>query len=116
MQALLCAMFCPVSMNHFLSWLPCCYGDWYEALRIWMNNVNTTLKSKGMYAKLVTYRPFNAAPQSKFYNRRIAGKDHSYEMSFLVIALTPAESVKLEAESWDHGVNDRCTSGIGRCL
>merc|ERR1712136_257641 len=36
----LCTVCFPLSMNHPLSWLPCCYGDWYEALRKWTENVN----------------------------------------------------------------------------
>lgn len=115
-QSMLCAIFCPTSMNHPLSWLPCFYGDWYTALMKWQENVNARLSLYGMYAKLVTYKPYNAAPRSRLYNQRITGKDENYEMSFLVIALNLQESRKLADESWDHGVNDRCTSGIGRCL
>lgn len=115
-QTLVCLMCCPLSMNHALSWLPCCYGDWYEALRKWTDNVNGTLRTMGMYAQLVTYKPFSLAPKSKFYARRSAGKGRDYEMSFLVIALTPTESATLEQEGWDHGVHDACMSGRGRCL
>lgn len=115
-QAILCAMFCPVSSDHALSWLPCCYGDWYAALRKWMDKVNGKLNGLGMHAKLLTYKPFQSAPRSKKYNHRIVGKDHNYEMSFLAIAMTPQESRKLSDESWDHGVKDGCTSGIGRSL
>ena len=69
-----------------------------------------------MHAKLLTYKPYNNAPKSKLYGERTAGKNHDYEMSFLAIALTRAESEKLQKESWDHGVNDKCTSGQGRCI
>ena len=115
-QSIICEVCCPISRNHCLSCLPCCYGDWYEALRNWMNKVNETLMEHGMHAKFLTYKPFSNAPKSKLYEQRIDGKDHNYEMSFLVIALNPDESKKLEEESWDHGVNDGCTSGIGRSV
>ena len=115
-QSYMCALLCPLSMDHMFSWLPCCYGDWYAALRRWMDDVNDTLNEIDMHAKLVTYKPFNNAPRSRFFGDRTAGKDHNYEISFLVIALTKAESLKLQQESWDHGVNDKYTSGIGRCL
>ena len=115
-QSTLCALLCPLSMDHMFSWLPCCYGDWYAALRRWMDEVNATLNQIDMHAELMTYKPFNNAPRSRLFGDRTAGKDHNYEMSFLVIALTKEESVKLQQEGWDHGVNDKCTSGIGRCL
>ena len=115
-QTILCAKLCPVSMDHCLSFLPCCYGDYYKKLREWMKNVNITLNQNGMHAKLVTYKPFNNAPKSKTFGDRVAGKNHDYEMSFLIIALTEGESIVLQNESWDHGINDECTSGIGRCL
>lgn len=115
-QSILCAMFCPISSNHPFSFLPCCYGDWYDKLNKWQIKVNETLNRYEMHAKLMTYKPHNGAPRSKLYSQRVAGKDHNYEMSFLVIALTKEESEKLILESWDHGVNDKCTSGIGRCL
>jgi len=115
-QTMLCVMCCPLSMDHALSWLPCCYGDWYEALRRWTDKVNETLRTMGMHAQLVTYKPCSLAPRSKFYARRIAGKGRDYEMSFLVIALTPTESATLEQEGWDHGVHDGCMSGRGRSL
>ena len=56
------------------------------------------------------------APKSVKYRDRIAGKDDSYEMSMLEIALTAAESQKLMEESWDNGVNDNFISGRGRVL
>ena len=115
-QSILCALLCPLSMDHCFSRLPCCYGDWYGALRGWMDDVNNTLNRVDMHAKLMTYKPFNNAPKSRLFGDRTSGKDHNYEMSFLVIALTKDESMKLQQESWDHGVNDKCTSGIGRCL
>ena len=116
-QSILCATFCPISMAHPLKFLPCCYGDWYEGLRKWMLKVNISLNRKDMHAKLVTYKPFTGAPRSRNYGNRTAGKEaDKYEMSFLVIALTKAESIKLQQESWDHGVHDKCTSGIGRIL
>ena len=59
---------------------------------------------------------FFRAPKSVGYNDRVAGKDENYEMSMLIIALTATESQKLMEESWDEGVNDGCTSGIGRIL
>ena len=37
-------------------------------------------------------------------------------MSFLAIATTHEASLKLQSESWDHGVNDQCCSGQGRVL
>ena len=63
MQSILCATVCPLSMNHQFSWLPCCYGDWYEALRQWMNDVNASLSKIDMYAKFMTYKPYNNAPR-----------------------------------------------------
>jgi len=116
-QSILCAMFCPISMAHPFKFLPCCYGDWYDGLDKWMSKVNTVLNRKEMHAKLMTYKPYSGAPKSRNYGTRTAGKDPgNYEMSFLVIALNKQESLKLQSESWDHGVNDRCTSGIGRIL
>ena len=118
-QALLCSIFCPVSMNHCLSWLPCCYGDWYDELREWMRTVNKTLNTHGMHAKILTYKPYTSAPNSKLYQLRVSSRPrdnrYTYEMTFLVIALTPNESKILKYESWDHGVNDCTTAGIGRC-
>ena len=117
LQAMLCALFCPISMAHPLKFLPCCYGDWHEGLDKWMQRVNKTLNKKEMHAKLLTYKPFTGAPKSKNYGNRTTGKEaDKYEMSFLAIALTKEESMKLQQESWDHGVNDKCTSGIGRNL
>lgn len=81
-----------------------------------MDDVNSTLNRVDMHAKLITCKPFNNAQKSRLSGDRTSGKDHNYEMSFLVIALTKDESIKLQQESWDHGVNDKCTSGIGRCL
>jgi len=115
-QSILCAMFCPISMNHCLKWLPCCYGDWYIGLRRWQDDVNYVLNQHDMHVKLMTYKPFQKAPKSKMHGSRIAGKDHNYEMSMMVISLTETETEKLKMESWDHGVNDGCTSGIGRIL
>lgn len=115
-QSTLCALLCPLSMDHMFSWLPCCYGDWYAALKNWMDDVNNVLNQVDMHAKLVTYKPFNYAPRSALFEDRTRGKDQNYEMSFLIIALTKEESIKLQIESWDHGINDKCTSGIGRCL
>lgn len=117
-QALLCTLFCPISMNHPLSDLPCCHGDWYEELKKWMENVNGVLNENGMHAKFQTYKPPSAAPKSKAYHMRMEsrGYRYGYEMSFLVIALTPEESRKLQEESWDNGVNDCLLSGIGRCV
>ena len=116
-QACFCAMCCPISMAHPLKFLPCCYGDWYDGLRKWMLKVNSTLNTRDMHAKLVTYKPFAGAPRSRNFGNRTTGKEaDKYEMSFLVIALTKEESVKLRQESWDHGVNDNCTSGVGRLL
>ena len=115
-QSFLCAMLCPISANHCLTFLPCCYGDWYARLQEWMDKVNLVLNTKDMHAKLMTYRPHHAAPKSKRYVERILGKDEKYEMSMLVIALTKEESLKLQQESWDHGVNDCFPSSRGRIL
>ena len=115
-QSALCALICPLSMDHMFSGLPCCYGDWYIALKNWMNDVNNVLNQADMHAKLVTYKPFNYAPRSALFEDRTGGKDQNYEMSFLIITLTKEESIKLQIESWGYGINDRCTSGIGRCL
>lgn len=115
-QSILCAMFCPISMNHPLKWLPCCYGDWYAELRKWQDDVNSVLNQHDMHIKLTTYKPWQKAPKSKLHGYRIAGKDHNYEMSMMIISLTEAETEKLKIESWDQGVHDTCTSGIGRVL
>ena len=115
-QSILCAMFCPISMDHCLKWLPCCYGDWYAGLRKWQNDVNSVLNHHDMHVKLMTYKPYQKAPKSRLHGSRIAGKDHNYEMSMMVISLTEEETERLKLESWDHGVNDGCTSGIGRLL
>jgi hypothetical protein len=115
-QSILCALFCPISMDHCFKWLPCCYGDWYAVMRAWQDEVNTVLNQHDMHIKLMTYKPWQKAPQSKLHGTRIAGKDHNYEMSMMVISLTSDETQKLKIESWDHGVNDGCTSGIGRLL
>ncbi|KAL5265170.1 hypothetical protein ACHWQZ_G006051 [Mnemiopsis leidyi] len=115
-QAMLCAIFCPISADHPLKSLPCFYGDWHVGLDKWQRKVNAVLNPKDMHAKLKTYRPFQRAPKSVGYNDRVAGKDENYEMSMLIIALTATESQKLMEESWDEGVNDGCTSGIGRIL
>ena len=69
-----------------------------------------------MHLKLMTYKPWQKAPMSIMRQDRTTGKDHNYEMSMMVIALTEEEAMKLKCESWDHGVNDGCTSGIGRIL
>jgi len=116
LQSILCAFLCPISANHPLKCLPCFYGDWYVGLKDWMDKVNMELNRLGMHAKLVTYKPYHKAPKSRNYGDRVAGKNHDYEMSFLIIALTHKESLKLQEESWDHGVNDRFTTGIGRIL
>lgn len=116
MQSILCATLCPLSMNHQLSWLPCCYGDWYEALRQWMNELNASLSKIDMYAKFMTYKPYNNAPRSRLYTERIDGKDQHYEMSFLVISLTAEESVRLQMEHWAHGIESNCRADIGRCV
>ena len=115
-QSILCALFCPISMDHCLKCLPCCYGDWYAGLREWQADVNAVLNHHNMHVKLMTYKPWQQAPKSMLHGNRIAGKDHNYEMSMMVIALTEEETHKLKMESWDHGVNDGCTSGIGRIL
>lgn len=115
-QCLFCVMCCPLSRRHPLDFLPCCFGDWHDALREWMLKVNRTLNSRGMHAKFITYKPFPTAPRSKLYDQRICEKNQDYEMSFLAISLTEAESRILREESWDHGVNDGCTSGIGRVI
>lgn len=39
LQYILCCLLCPLSMNHSCAVLPCCMGDWYEALRRWMDQV-----------------------------------------------------------------------------
>jgi len=114
-QSILCAMFCPLSMDHCFKWLPCCYGDWYVGMKQWYEEENSVLNQHDMHIKL-TYKPWQNAPYSKLHGTRIAGKDHNYEMSMMVISLTPDETEKLKIESWDHGVNDVCTSGIGRLL
>lgn len=119
-QALCCSMFCPLSMNHCLSSLPVCYGNWYDELRNWMGRVNKTLNENGMHAKLMTYKPYTLAPKSKLYDVRLRHRSrdtiYSYEMTFLMIALTPEESKRLKFELWDHGVDDWSTAGIGRCV
>ena len=103
-------------MDHCLKRLPCCYGDWYAGMRKWQDEVNSVLNQYDMHVKLMTYKPGSRAPKSKLYGTRIAGKGQDYEMSMMVISLTPDETEKLQIESWDHGVNDGCTSGIGRLL
>ena len=115
-QSILCAIFCPISMDHCFKWLPCCYGDWYVGLSKWQNDVNFVLNRHDMHLKLITYKPWQKAPKSKLHGDRIAGKNHDYEMSMMVISLTEAETEKLKMQSWDQGVNDTCTSGIGRVL
>ena len=115
-QSILCALFCPISMDHCLTWLPCFYGDWYSGLRKWQDQVNSVLNLHDMHVKLITYKPWQKAPMSKLHGTRIAGKDHNYEMSMMVISLTEDETEKLKMESWDQGVHDTCTSGIGRLL
>merc|ERR1719427_751714 len=92
-------------------------GDWYQALRTWQDTVNRELNSLGMHAKLVTYRPHWNAPRSKLYEERTRGKNHKYEMSFLVVSLTQEESEVLKEESWNHGVVCTCLLGCqGRCV
>ena len=115
-QSILCALFCPISMDHCLTCLPCFYGDWYVGLRKWQDDVNFVLNQYDMHVKLITYKPWQKAPMSKLHGSRIAGKDHNYEMSMMVISLTEDETEKLKLESWDQGVHDTCTSGIGRLL
>ena len=115
-QSILCVLFCPISMDHSFKWLPCCYGDWYAGLRKWQDDVNSVLNRNDMHVKLITYKPWQKAPNSKLHGNRIAGKNHDYEMSMMVISLTEDETEKLKMQSWDQGVNDTCTSGIGRVL
>ena len=115
-QSILCAMLCPISMDHCFKCLPCFYGDWYVGLRKWQAEVNEVLNQRNMHVKLMTYKPWQKAPKSMGNGARSAGKDHNYEMSMMVISLTEAETQKLKMESWDHGVHDTCTSGIGRLL
>ena len=115
-QSILCAMFCPISMDHCLTCLPCFYGDWYVGMRTWQDEVNSVLNQHDMHVKLITYKPWQKAPMSKLHGTRVAGKDHNYEMSMMVISLTENETEKLKMESWDQGVHDTCTSGIGRLL
>ena len=100
-------------MDHYFS---CCYGDWYVGLHKWQADVNSVLNHHNMHVKLMTYKPWQKAPKSMLHGSRIAGKDHNYEMSMMVISLTEDETQKLKMESWDQGVNDGCTSGIGRVL
>lgn len=57
-QSILCAMCCPTSADHCLTWLPCCYGNWFVALDKWQRKVNKELNRKDMHAKLKTYKPF----------------------------------------------------------
>ena len=115
-QSILCALFCPISMDHCLTCLPCFYGDWYVGMRKWQDKVNAVLNQHDMHVKLITYKPWQKAPMSKHHGNRVAGKDHNYEMSMMVISLTENETEKLKMESWDQGVHDTCTSGIGRLL
>ena len=115
-QSILCALFCPLSMEHSLACLPCCYGDWFAGMRKWQAEVNTVLNQHNMHLKLMTYKPWQKAPKSMLHGSRIAGKDDKYEMSMMVISLTEDETQKLKMESWDQGVHDSCTSGIGRIL
>ena len=115
-QSILCALFCPISMDHCLTCLPCFYGDWYVGLKKWQDDVNFILNQHDMHVKLITYKPWQKAPMSKLHGSRVAGKDHNYEMSMMVISLTEDETEKLKIESWDQGVHDTCTSGIGRLL
>ena len=115
-QSILCAMFCPISMEHIFTCLPCCYGDWYAGMRQWQADVNSVLNRHDMHVKLMTYKPWQKAPKSMLHGNRVAGKDDKYEMSMMVISLTEAETKKLKMESWDQGVRDVCTSGIGRIL
>lgn len=117
-QCFLCAMFCPISYNHPLSCLPCCYGEWHEKLRQWQRKVNTTLNRRKMHAKLVTYRAVRvAAPKSKLYSERIEGHGKGYEISYLVIALNKEESMKLIDENWFNGFDPNgCMSDVGRAV
>ena len=87
-KGILCALFCPISMDHFFSWLPCCYVDWYVGLHKWQAGVNSVLNHHNMHVKLMTYKPWRKAPKSMLHGSRIAGKDHKYEMSMMVISLT----------------------------
>merc|ERR1719427_447071 len=112
-QSCLCAMFCPISGNHCFKCLPCFYGDWYIGLQKWMDNVNAVLNTHDMHAKLMTYKPHQNAPKSRRHGERIAGKDVNYEMSMLEIGVTKEENLKIQQESWDHGVGDGTISGIG---
>ena len=61
--------------------------------------------------KVHVYHVYHYLPSSL-----LVGKDHNYEMSMLVIGLTEEESIKVQQESWDHGVGDTCTPGRGRIL
>ena len=115
-QSILCALFCPISMEHSFKWLPCCYGDWHAGLRKWQDDLNFVLNRYDMHIKLITYKPWQKAPKSKLHSFRIAGKNHDYEMSMMLISLTKDETEKLKMQSWHQGVNDTCTSGIGRVL
>ena len=56
-QSFLCMIFCPLSADHCLKWLPCCYGDWHVALEKWQRKVNAVLNKKDLHAKLKTYKP-----------------------------------------------------------
>ena len=33
-QSIVCFLCCPISMDHCLKGLPCCYGDWYVPIRV----------------------------------------------------------------------------------
>ena len=63
-QSILCAMFCPISMDHCFTWLPCCYGDWYAGLQKWQTDVNLVLNRNDMHVKLIIIRKIFT--QSKF--------------------------------------------------
>ena len=69
-----------------------------------------------MHVKLITYKPWYIAPKSALHSRRIAGKNHDYEMSMMEISLPKAENEQLKLQSWNQGANIKCISGIGRVL
>ena len=116
LQFLVCYLCCPLSMNHKCSFLPCCVGDWHQALREWLERVNEYLNVYGMHAKFLTYKPYCRAPRSKFYDERIHCQGKKYEMSFLAISVTSEATTILREESWDHGTGNCCISGIGRVI
>ena len=114
-QTLFCSLCCPISYNHPLTCLPCCYGDWHKSLEDWMRRVNRTLNRHGMHAKFLTHRPPPDTAISKNHTDRVKHKPKScYEMSFLVISLTVEESAKLQKENWAHGTDYWFMPCLGR--